>query len=70
MCQINQTSEPGVLAETALTLRNIWRRFTYRQTPKRTGTQTKLKMQESKTPQTENIIIKVGALIQSEELSD
>lgn len=69
MCQINQTSEPGMLAEVALTLHNIWSRFTHRQTPKRVGTQTKLKMQESKTPQTENII-KAGALIQSKELSD
>lgn len=55
MCQINQTSEPGVLAEIALTLHNIWSRFTHRETPKRIGTQTKLKIQESKTPQTENI---------------
>lgn len=56
MCQINQTSKPGVLAEIALTLHNIWSRFTHRQTPKRIGTQIKLKIQESKTPQTENII--------------
>lgn len=55
MCQINQTSEPGVLAEIALTLHNV-SRFTHRETPKRIGTQTKLKIQESKTPQTENII--------------